>query len=134
MQFQRFHRIQYEVEAVQVTDENINLLAEFIGNSVETTDTGNVYILANRKAINTHGSNRIFRGWWIVRKPDRTLVALRPGIFNNKFVSADVVHASCDVDGCSLTAIVSDGKDSWCIDHIPEDDLNGVINDIRPIN
>lgn len=65
--FEKFVRKPFLVEAIEVTTENIDDLAKFIGNIRRNTD-GSPYIFVTRKFI--LGVERVYPGFWMTKMGD----------------------------------------------------------------
>lgn len=67
IQFDTFSRRPFDVQAVQLTTENIGAIAPLIGELREKED-GTPYIRVDRKVVpNIH---RVYPGWWVTKMGD----------------------------------------------------------------
>lgn len=67
LEFGTFSRKPFEVEAVQVTVDNIEHVAKHIG-TLRQKEDGTPYILVDRRSIpNIH---RVYPGWWMTKMGD----------------------------------------------------------------
>lgn len=67
--FKPYVRKPFAVEAVQITAENIEALAKYIGD-LETKDDGSPYIKVDRRLV--PNVFRVFPGYWMTRMGDHT--------------------------------------------------------------
>ncbi len=67
MEFNRFVRKPFVVEAVEVTEENIEEIAEYVG-TLRKKDDGSSYIQVDRRLI--RNVFRVFPGFWMTRMGD----------------------------------------------------------------
>lgn len=67
--FGKFIRKPFVVEALEITTENIEELAQFIG-KIRTKSDGSPYIFVDRRFI--PGVERVYPGFWITRIGDNT--------------------------------------------------------------
>lgn len=89
MDFQTFSRKPFAVEAVQITEENIEEVAKLIG-EVRVKDDVKYIALDKRIVPNIH---RAYVGWWLTRMADN-LRCYSPKIFEEQFelAGADVTY------------------------------------------
>lgn len=81
MEFNAYVRLPFEVEAVEITEDNIEELAQFIGELKEKED-GTPYIAVDRKLIpNVY---RVFPGFWLTRMGKKHR-CYAPKIFKEQF-------------------------------------------------
>ncbi len=99
MEFAKFFRKPFVVEAVQVTEDNINEIAEFVG-TICKKDDGTPYIQVDRRLI--PNVFRVYPGFWMTRMGDNVR-CYSARIFNEQFT------------------IVSDEVQTW-IDFLDEKD------------
>lgn len=64
--FDNFTRRSFDVEAVQITEENIHELARFVGEV--KSENGIEYIVLDRRIVPT--VSRAYIGWWVTRMND----------------------------------------------------------------
>jgi hypothetical protein len=64
--FEKFTRKPFDVEAVQLTEDNIDELARSLG-EVKTKD-GKTYIVLDRRVV--PNSTRAYLGWWVTKLND----------------------------------------------------------------
>lgn len=69
LEFDRYVRKPFVVEAIQITAENIEELAQFIGKIRRKSD-GSLYIFVDRRFI--PGVEKVFPGYWMTRIGDNT--------------------------------------------------------------
>ncbi len=67
MEFNTFVRKPFMVEAVEVTEENIAAIAEFVG-TLREKDNGTLYIQVDRRLV--PNIYRVFPGFWMTRMGD----------------------------------------------------------------
>jgi hypothetical protein len=85
-EFTIFNRKPFSVEAVQITEENIDTLGPLVG-EVKEKD-GEKYIALDRRIV--PNVRRAFAGWWITRMNDN-LRCYSPKIFEEQF-DAGIKH------------------------------------------
>lgn len=67
LDFKTFGRRPFYVDAVQVTEQNIEEVAKFVG-EMRAKDDGTPYILVDRRVVpNVH---RVYPGWWMTKMGD----------------------------------------------------------------
>lgn len=92
MIFNTYTRKPFVVEAVEITDENIEAVAKLIGvdGEVKTKDDARYITIDKRIVPNIH---RAFVGWWLTRMGDN-LRCYSPKIFTDQFdvASAEVAY------------------------------------------
>ena len=83
MNFQTFTRKPFVVEAVEITEENIDEVAKLIGVDGEVREKdGAKYIVVDKRIVpNIH---RATPGWWLTRMGDN-LRCYSPKIFTDQF-------------------------------------------------
>lgn len=87
MEMTKFVRKPFEVDAIQITEENINELAEFIGTIRKKNDEdGSVYIQVDRRLI--PNIDRVFPGYWFTRMGNNAR-CYSEKIFSTTFVPVD---------------------------------------------
>lgn len=64
MEFDTFVRKPFIVEAIEITNENIEAVAEFVG-TVRTKENGTFYIQVDRKLV--PNVFRVYPGFWMTR-------------------------------------------------------------------
>lgn len=84
MEFTTFVRKPFVVEAIEVTDENIEQLAELIG-ELRHKENGAPYISVNRRHI---VQDRVYTGFWIT-KMGGNIRCYSSRIFTNEFVRSN---------------------------------------------
>lgn len=136
MEFTEFVRKPFVVEAVEVTEENIADVAEFVG-TLRTKDDGTPYIQVDRRLI--PNIYRVYPGFWMTRMGDN-IRCYSKRIFEEQFIENDAVtsdfvfainnrlsdkfydHLSdenCDCDACTARK----AKSSYSLTvEAPEDD------------
>lgn len=90
MNFQTFTRKPFVVEAVEITEENIDDIAKMIGVDGEVREKDGVkYIVIDKRIVpNIH---RAVPGWWLTRMGDN-LRCYSPKIFTDQFeLASDAV-------------------------------------------
>lgn len=80
LNFKSFVRVPFSVEATEITEENIEDIARYVG-EVRTKD-GEKYIALDRRIIPNVG--KAFVGWWFTRLGEN-LRCYSPKIFNEQF-------------------------------------------------
>jgi hypothetical protein len=90
MQFNTYTRKPFIVEAVEITEENILEIAEFVG-TVRKKEDGTSYIQVDRRLIpNVY---RVYPGFFMTRMGDNVR-CYSPKIFNDQF---DMIDSSIEV-------------------------------------
>ena len=84
--FETFVRTPFAVKAVEITDENIDQIAEVIGEVQIHHKTKERFISLNRKIV--PNMSRAFIGWYVTVLRDNIRV-YSPKIFDEQFVAAD---------------------------------------------
>lgn len=84
MEFTQFVRKPFVVEAVEVTTENMEEIAKYVGEVREKED-GSPFILVDRRLI--PNVFRVYPGYWLTRMGDRTRCYSRK-IFLEQFVES----------------------------------------------
>jgi hypothetical protein len=82
MEFSQFVRRPFSVEAIQITEENMEEVAELIGR-VETAK-GITFISLNRRLIPV--VHRAYVGWWVTRLDD-DFRCYSNKVFNSQFIA-----------------------------------------------
>lgn len=87
MEFKTFVRRPFQVQAVEITDENMAEIAEMIGGKIkdfesESGETGGRYIQLNRQIIPNVGKALI--GWWVTVLGDN-FRCYAPKVFADQF-------------------------------------------------
>lgn len=72
----------FKVKAIQITEDNIEQLARYIGDLKEDDD-GNVYILVDRRMVPNVA--KAYVGFWMTRMRDQTRVYSKR-VFNQQFM------------------------------------------------
>lgn len=85
MEFTKFVRKPFTVEAVEVTEENITDIAEFVGTLREKED-GTPYIQVDRRLV--PNIFRVYPGFWMTKMGDN-IRCYSKRIFNEQFVESD---------------------------------------------
>ncbi len=89
MEFTKFKRRPFEIEAVQITNDNIEELAELIGeliNDVAADEPVEPYIRINKRIV--PNINRAYVGWWVTRMGDN-IRCYAPKVFDEQFEPSD---------------------------------------------
>lgn len=96
MEFQTFVRKPFRIQAIQITEENIELFADLIGdNVVRKEDNGTHYFLANRQLVRT--INRVKVGYWVTKMNEQYRVYV-PEVFDSLFcLSSKGLEQICDL-------------------------------------
>jgi hypothetical protein len=81
MEFAQFVRKPFVVEAVEVTEENIEEVSEFVG-TLRKKDDGTPYIQVDRRLI--PNVFRVFPGFWMTRMGDN-IRCYSKRVFNDQF-------------------------------------------------
>lgn len=84
MEYSPYVRKPFTVEAVQITEENIEEVAELVGEIKEKD--GQKYIALNWRAV--PGVNRAYVGWYLTRFGDN-LRCFSPKIFKEQFEAVE---------------------------------------------
>lgn len=85
MQFQRFVRKPFVIEAVEVTEENIYEIAKYVG-TIRKKEDGTTYIEVDRRLI--PNILTVYPGFWLTRMGGSTR-CYSPRVFKEQFVGAD---------------------------------------------
>ena len=85
MEYTTYVRKPFTVEAVEITDDNIEQLAKYIGD-LEKDDDGTVYILVDRRKV--PNVQRVFVGFFMT-KMGRQVRCYSRKIFNEQFMVKD---------------------------------------------
>lgn len=85
MEFTTFVRKPFEVQAIEVTKDNIEEVATFVGD-LKHKDDGTPYILVDRRIV--PNVPKVYVGFWMTKMGDNIRVYSR-NIFNSQFVEAD---------------------------------------------
>jgi hypothetical protein len=80
--FSKFSRKRFVVEALQITDENIAEVAELIGDLQHELESGTPFIVVDPTKI-PHG-HRVYVGHWLTRM-GKNLRCYKPEIFASQF-------------------------------------------------
>jgi hypothetical protein len=83
MEFKKFVRTQFLVEAIEITEENFQEVADLIG--VVKTEKGVTYIELNRRII--PNMYKAYLGWWLTKMDNRVRV-YSPKTFERQFAEA----------------------------------------------
>jgi hypothetical protein len=86
MQFKPYNRNPFEVEALLITEENLEEVAPLIGNMRKK---GNSRYIAVNALLVPH-IPRVYVGWWVTRQ-DNTLRCYSPRAFSEQFSPAEAV-------------------------------------------
>lgn len=123
MDFLKFTRRPFTVEAVEITAENIGELAELVGDVREPEDGGDPYIALDRRIV--PNMRKAYIGWWVTRMDDN-LRCYAPQIFTEQFeevyetISLNDLKEKIDTEGVLI--ISNEGA----IDMgLPEGDFTG---------
>lgn len=84
MELTTFVRKPFTVEAVEITEANINELAEFIG-TVRTKDNGSPYIQVDRRLV--PNVFRVYPGFWMTKMGDN-IRCYSKRIFKEQFIES----------------------------------------------
>lgn len=83
MEFKKFVRTQFLVEAVEITEENFKEIADMIG--VVRTENDVTYIEINRRLV--PNMQKAYIGWWLT-KMDKRIRVYSPKTFERQFAEA----------------------------------------------
>ena len=86
MEFQEFVRRPFKVEAIRITEENIDEVAALIGEVKVHTKTKDKFILLDKRIVPS--MTRAFVGWWVTRYNDNLRVYSNK-IFLEQFTVCD---------------------------------------------
>lgn len=81
MEFTNYVRKPFTVEAVEVTVENIEALAEIVG-TLRSKEDGTPYIQVNRRLV--PNVFRVYQGFWVTRMGDN-IHCYSPKVFKEQF-------------------------------------------------
>lgn len=82
--FEKFIRKPFSVEAIEITAENIEELAQYIG-KIRTRPDGSVYIFVDRRFI--PGIEKVYPGFWMTRIGDN-MRCYSARIFHDQFTAS----------------------------------------------
>lgn len=85
MEYTTFVRKPFAVEAVEITTENIEELARYIGD-LETKDDGTQYILVDRRKV--PNVQRVYPGFWMTKMGDNIRVYSKK-VFAEQFIESN---------------------------------------------
>lgn len=68
--YQKYARIPFEIDAVEITKENIDEVAQYIG-ELRQTDEGETYIWSDPRLV-AGNARRVWPGFYMTRMDDRT--------------------------------------------------------------
>ena len=85
MQFNTFVRKPFTVEAVEVTKDNIEEIAPFVGTMRQKED-GTPYIQVDRRLV--PNIFRVYPGFWMTKMGDN-IRCYAPKVFNEQFIKND---------------------------------------------
>lgn len=91
MQFKTFVRKPFTVEAVEVTEDNIDDIAKMCG-TIETNEDGQKFIKTNKEIVKT--VTRVYIGFWMTKNGSSIRFYSRR-IFNQQFIPStpDIVES-----------------------------------------
>lgn len=96
LEFQKYIRIPFEVEAIEVTEENMEEVAKYVGDYKKKED-GTPYILVDRRIV--PGVQRVYAGYWMTRMGDNIRCYAKK-IFEEQFApESDYVAKSAVSNG-----------------------------------
>lgn len=106
MKFNKYVRNPYVVEAIQITESNIDELNKLIGfGEVCEEEDGRAYILVDKRLV-PH-INKAYVGWWVT-KIENKFHCYAENVFENQFVEyGDRVSFSFDENGRVDKVLVS---------------------------
>ncbi len=81
--FTPFVRKPFRVEAVQITDENIYDIAEYVGTVQTRGDDGSQYILVDKRRI--PNVEKVYPGFWVTRM-DQNYRCYSERVFAHQFI------------------------------------------------
>lgn len=81
MEYTSFARKPFVVEAIEITAENLNDIAEMVG-TIRTTVDDKVYIQVDRRLI--PNIDRVFPGFWLTRM-GKNIRCYSAKVFNDQF-------------------------------------------------
>ena len=81
MEYKSFARKPFVVEAIEITAENLNDIAEMVG-TIRTTVDDKVYIQVDRRLI--PNIDRVFPGFWLTRM-GKNIRCYSAKVFNEQF-------------------------------------------------
>lgn len=82
MEFTKFTRKPFEIEAVEITEENLEAVAALVG-TIEMDDEGRRYIQANKKKVPL--VKEVYPGFWLTKMGSQ-IRCYKPDIFVDQFV------------------------------------------------
>ena len=83
MEFTQYSRRPFDIEAVEITEENFDEVFEMIGKEIRTNGEGVRSIIVDRRIVPS--VNRAFVGWWVTRMGDN-IRCYPPKIFEEGFM------------------------------------------------
>jgi len=102
MEFKTFVRKPFQVEAVEITPENMAEIAEMIGGRIKTEDDSGVdYIQLNRQIIPNVG--KAYVGWWVTRLGEN-FRCYAPKVFFEQFSEIKVGEYGRITEGGNLSS------------------------------
>ena len=105
LEFIRFTRRPFSVEAVEVTDDNMDELGALIGDIRVKDDVR--YIAIDRRVV--PNVRKAFVGWWVTRMDDN-LRCYSPEIFEEQFIEASMgERAELGPEGYTLSGDIPEG-------------------------
>lgn len=115
MEFTQYIRKPFTIEAVQITDENIDELCPLIGHEVlEDDETGDRYIRLDRRIVKQ--SHKAFAGHWITRMDGKFLRVYSPNSFIKQFVEINDENRQWldqeELDSIAETEAITDDPDT----------------------
>lgn len=84
LEFTEYIRIPFKVEAIEVTEENMEEIAKYVGDYKKKED-GTPYILVDRRIV--PGVQRVYAGYWMTRMGDNIRCYAKK-IFEEQFMEA----------------------------------------------
>lgn len=88
MEFSRFVRTPFVVEAVQINKDNLEEIAKLIG-EVKSNEKG-LYIAIDRRIV--PNVTKVYPGWWLTKLNDN-LRCYSPKVFKDQFTDFETVIA-----------------------------------------
>jgi hypothetical protein len=102
MDFKSYIRKPFDLEAVEITEENFDEIADLIGREVRTLNDGTRCIVVDQKVIPT--VKRVFVGWFLTRVGDNYR-CYAPNIFDDQFAVKNPSEIAHNVFDASTSAV-----------------------------
>ena len=90
LQFEKYVRAPFVVEVVEITEDNIEQIAPYVG-EIREKDDGEKYIVVDKRLVPT--MNKVFVGFFMTRMGEN-IRCYAPRVFHQQFVkeTEDIAH------------------------------------------